>query len=864
MGSQESLPYADPNADVITVKDQNLKHIPYLFSKDNQVHAIDFTGNQIETIPSTLTSLISICLSKNNYHQIPKGVLDFIQKSHNLQYLDFSNNYFKEIPHQLQKIESLKKITFFNNLLEEVNNLPDNLEGIELGQNLITKFPTISHKMQRLSLNYNHIAILDSGSPSLTHLFCNMNEILEIRPNIIFQQLTHLQISKNNIRNLPDLSIITPCLIKIDASVNLIEKFPNFPNSIKTVNLAKNKIRDLPNNIINLHHLENISIEKNQITRVPLLPPTVKTVLLSLNQIKSMTEMSLHHLSNLALMKNKLESQPPIRNSHMEEYILLRNCIREIKIEYLSENITKLNFSDNFIETIPELLFSSLPNLTCLHLYKNKLHSLPDSISQSKLTVLNFSENPFDSFPQNLPMTLTTLYCGNCNLNEMIIDVSKFPQLKTIDASGNRIKSFQLINETTSLHNLYLSSNMIESILVNLPLSLIVLDLSRNCISHIPEKISKLRNLKDLSLSYNNLSSFPSVVFDSLFSLKVDHNPNLSFSFDVSQHPKLQNIDISNSHSILLNETRQIREIITSKRDNDISNHKFISDTIDTFVGYSEMCGRRAKMEDSIVVRPNIYADVDLYAIFDGHNGSETADFCSFNLPKYFDDETKDEQIKHALQFIKSPTPKSVGKNKTKDHLIRPSTAPNERFSEDYCNFVCESLEKSLETMNFNNGSTMAMVLMNQNEIIISHLGDTRVLLISETGKIKHVTSDHKPQRQDELKRILDCGGKVVNGRLDGIIAMSRSLGDFEVVGLGNEPTITRIPLEKEDKWVVIACDGLFEVMTNSEVASYTSKIESPVEYSYLLRNIAHCRLSLDNISIIAVNLFERFRLTND
>ena len=118
MGSQESLPYADPNADVITVKDQNLKHIPYTFSKDNQVHAIDFTGNQIETIPSTLTSLISICLSKNNYHQIPKGVLDFIQKSHNLQYLDFSNNHLKEIPHQLQKIQSLKKITFFNNLLE--------------------------------------------------------------------------------------------------------------------------------------------------------------------------------------------------------------------------------------------------------------------------------------------------------------------------------------------------------------------------------------------------------------------------------------------------------------------------------------------------------------------------------------------------------------------------------------------------------------------------------------------------------------------------------------------------------------------------------------------------------------------------
>lgn len=887
MGNEESFPNVDANTDVITIKNENLKRIPFTVPPDNEIHAIDLTGNQIESIPDTLKHLISICLSKNGYVKIPKNILDFMVTLSNLQFFDFSGNLIKEIPPQVLQMSKLKKISFLNNKLTEVKNIPNSVEGIELGQNLISSLPTISEKLEILSINYNRIDIIDRDYSNLKKLYINMNQIREIKPNLTFPNLLTLEISKNELKYLPDLSVLAPQLQKIDASVNYIEKFPKLPSTIVEINLTKNNISEIPESIKNLTNLLKLSIEKNIIKNVPVLPPQIQHLLLSLNQITSFSEQSLPNLTQITLSKNRFSSVPAIRDTNLKEYLLFRNWMSDIKVEFISKKITKINLSENRIEAIPDEFFSSLPNLTHLYLAKNQITRFPSTIADSKIVLLSFSQNHIEEFPEKLPNSLHILHCAYCDLKSLPNSIAELPGLKTIDASGNQLKSFIIVDKdsiTTNvsedtheseseselssslfpvLEKLFLSSNSMKEFPSNLPLSLRVLDLSMNKIKVLPDDISKrIPNLIDFSLSYNRLEKLPDEFrFSFVTSLKIDHNPSLTAVLDIPLFRKLKNLDICCTRDVsmknlnLQDTEKTITEIITSdikyKNENSSIFKFFYPENIGKFVGYSEMCGQRPSMEDAIVIQPNIVDDIDLYAVLDGHNGGTASNFCSSQIIKYFTEpiQVEPEKTTFFSNFRKA-------KENQKSSPIEK--IPTEKFSEEFCSYICKSLQDSLNEIKSKDGTTLAMVLLKKNEVIISHLGDSRVLLIKQSGEVKYVTLDHKPQNQDEIKRILECGGKIINGRLDGIIAMSRSLGDLDVVGLGRQPAITKITLEEDDRWLVLACDGLFDVMTNLEVGAIASTATSPVELSYFYRNVAHSRHSLDNISVISVDISKR------
>lgn len=882
MGNEESFPNVNPKTDVLSIKDQNLKKIPFNIPPDNLVHAIDLTGNQIESLPDTLKHLVSICLSKNGYSKLPKNILDFMVSLDNLQFFDFSGNFLKEIPSQVKQMTKLKKISFLNNKITEVKNLPDSVEGIELGQNLLTTLPEIPEKLEILSISFNLIEAIDRGYVSIKKMYINMNRIKEITPTLAFPNLITLEISKNELKSLPDLSIMAPQLQKLDASVNYLEKFPKLPLTIVEVCLTKNNITEIPENIKDFPNLLKLSIEKNILKSVPILPSQIQYVLFSLNQITSIAEQSLPNLTQIAASKNRLGSLPLIRDANLKEYFLCRNWIRQIQVEFISKKITKINLSENRIEALPDDFFSSLPNLTHLYLSKNEITHFPSSIGDSKIVLLSFSENPIEQFPEKLPDSLHVLHCAYCGLKNLPNYIAEMPGIKTIDASGNQFKSFLTLDKDSvpqnispddqdsdsesenssrffpALEKLFLSSNTIKEFPLNLPRALSVLDLSMNKIKEIPEETAKqLPNLVDFSMSYNRLEKLPEDFrFSFMTSLKIDHNTSLVGALDISHFRKLRNLDICCTRDIALNNMnlqepeKNIQEIITSNlkfQEEDSPVFKFIyPENIGKFVGYAEMCGPRSAMEDSIVVRPNIADGIDLYAVFDGHNGSVSSNFCSNQIVKIFTDPIISNEPENTGGFFKK---KFRSKSEETEKL------PNNKFSEEFCTYVCTSLQNSLNEMAHKDGSTVAMALVKDKEVIISHLGDTRALVVKQSGEVKFVTLDHKPQNQDEIRRILDCGGKIINGRLDGIIAMSRSVGDFDVVGLGRQPANTKITIEDDDRWLILACDGLFDVMSNMEVGAIASTASSPVELAYSYRNIAHSRHSLDNISVIVVDL---------
>ena len=90
---------------------------------------------------------------------------------------------------------------------------------------------------------------------------------------------------------------------------------------------------------------------------------------------------------------------------------------------------------------------------------------------------------------------------------------------------------------------------------------------------------------------------------------------------------------------------------------------------------------------------------------------------------------------------------------------------------------------------------------------------------------------DHKPQNAAEKERIENAGGTVSENRVDGNLALSRALGDFEYKSNSQksraeqkvtaDPDITETDLTDDCRFVVLACDGIWDVKSSQECVDF-------------------------------------------
>eukprot|EP01025_Chloroclados_australasicus_P004436 TRINITY_DN11095_c0_g2_i2.p1 TRINITY_DN11095_c0_g2~~TRINITY_DN11095_c0_g2_i2.p1 ORF type:complete len:443 (-),score=105.56 TRINITY_DN11095_c0_g2_i2:1027-2355(-) len=112
----------------------------------------------------------------------------------------------------------------------------------------------------------------------------------------------------------------------------------------------------------------------------------------------------------------------------------------------------------------------------------------------------------------------------------------------------------------------------------------------------------------------------------------------------------------------------------------------------------------------------------------------------------------------------------------------------------------------------------------------VANAGDSRCV-ICRNGKMVAMTEDHKPTDVEESERIYNAGGYVSNGRINDVLNLSRAIGDFEykqVTSLPPEqqmvtssPDIKKIDLQHGDEFMVLGCDGIFEVLENEQVVQF-------------------------------------------
>jgi serine/threonine protein phosphatase PrpC len=140
----------------------------------------------------------------------------------------------------------------------------------------------------------------------------------------------------------------------------------------------------------------------------------------------------------------------------------------------------------------------------------------------------------------------------------------------------------------------------------------------------------------------------------------------------------------------------------------------------------------------------------------------------------------------------------------------------------------------------------------------VAHLGDARVLLVRRNGSVTCLTRDHKATDAKEIELVKQRETFVSNGRLQGILAITRSLGDFSLRGVLHLADLTVVQLDQSCFRLVIGCDGIFDVLENDFVGKLVTENHDIHRAAALIKHIAISRRSLDNVSVIVIDLDKR------
>ncbi|CAH9073197.1 unnamed protein product [Cuscuta europaea] len=286
--------------------------------------------------------------------------------------------------------------------------------------------------------------------------------------------------------------------------------------------------------------------------------------------------------------------------------------------------------------------------------------------------------------------------------------------------------------------------------------------------------------------------------------------------------------------------------------------------------GVASVCGRQRDMEDAVAIHPWLChkdrennTELHYFAVYDGHGCSHVATKCKERLHALVKEEVeKKEDWKRAMEQSFRRMDKEV-------------IAWNESVVRGSCR--CELQSPDCDAV----GSTAVVAIVTPDKIIVANCGDSRAVLC-RNGKAIPLSNDQKPDRPDELNRIQEAGGRVIywdGARVLGVLSMSRAIGDnYLKPYVICEPEVTVTDRLPEDDCLILASDGLWDVVSNDiacgvarmclngkKRASRHGLSEKEIvlqnsdkvcsDASVLLTKLALARRSSDNVSVVVVDL---------
>eukprot|EP00403_Amphidinium_massartii_P016485 CAMPEP_0178420716 /NCGR_PEP_ID=MMETSP0689_2-20121128/26275_1 /TAXON_ID=160604 /ORGANISM="Amphidinium massartii, Strain CS-259" /LENGTH=405 /DNA_ID=CAMNT_0020042205 /DNA_START=108 /DNA_END=1325 /DNA_ORIENTATION=+ len=217
-------------------------------------------------------------------------------------------------------------------------------------------------------------------------------------------------------------------------------------------------------------------------------------------------------------------------------------------------------------------------------------------------------------------------------------------------------------------------------------------------------------------------------------------------------------------------------------------------------VGKAEARGCRPTMEDEFVHIAKLgHSHSPFIAVYDGHGGRSAVDFVKKDLHTRLRQEldAHPDQVHKAFKAAFQATDKALAESQG----YIPTTG---------CTACC---------------CLITTASTGKPAIYTAHVGDTRAVLSRSKRAVRLTSlSDHKPYDHSEAERIAKAGGVVLNHRVNGMLAVARALGDHYLKAplapgdaVSNVPDVAVEVLGDADEFVILACDGVWDVMDDQD-----------------------------------------------
>lgn len=281
----------------------------------------------------------------------------------------------------------------------------------------------------------------------------------------------------------------------------------------------------------------------------------------------------------------------------------------------------------------------------------------------------------------------------------------------------------------------------------------------------------------------------------------------------------------------------------------------------DLHVNFSSLKGKRKTMEDYFIVEQyDIIPKHQIFAIFDGHGGSECAKFMCDNFLIVFYDHKEIKNYIDVLNAVESDFFDTVLFFYDIDYE-KIFTEVLQKLDEMYYEYTIKNKYSIPQ-----DGTTVNIIFINSYKIICVNLGDSRSILVKDPGTpLRQLSCDHTIEY--DSYRLKNVGATITNdNRILSIsgcsLNLSRSLGDYsfkKIFNGKNDDFVSIIPeiriLERsdEDLFIIMACDGLWDVFSNEEVSEYVYKNYTSTNIAFNLSKEALLRGSTDNITCISI-----------
>ncbi|KAJ1444030.1 phosphatase 2C-like domain-containing protein [Ochromonadaceae sp. CCMP2298] len=200
----------------------------------------------------------------------------------------------------------------------------------------------------------------------------------------------------------------------------------------------------------------------------------------------------------------------------------------------------------------------------------------------------------------------------------------------------------------------------------------------------------------------------------------------------------------------------------------------------------------RLFLDQSVPAEARTGAETHMFGLFDGHAGGRCSNYVTNHLPQVL---AEDPAFFSNLPLA----------------LKRSFHSANDAFL------------RIAEKMKYHDGSTGLVAVVRDSKVLVANVGDCRALIIS-AGRPIQMSIDQKPTSAEEQKRIASLGGTVVYcmgvARVNRVLAVSRAFGNRTLRSvIRPDAEMMQRELCKEDDFLVMASDGLWDVLKNRDVA---------------------------------------------